>query len=106
MEDLIVECDVEDIDRIRLLPGFDAVYHYHEDEMKKTHPCEYGKMKIGSIVFRFRVYREDPKTRVLDCLGTVCHHLGMIRKHISDEDTSQQIYDLNKYIQQTIQAYV
>ena len=108
MEDLVVEGSVLDIEKIRSLPGFQPVYHYPENELKTAHPCEYGKLEIGNNMFRFRIYSQDQKTRVLDCLGTVCHHLGMIRRQIAEGDDSVEtdIYDLNRFVQQTMQAYV
>lgn len=108
MEELCVEVNVEDRDKIRDLPGYESVSWYPYKELQDAHPNEYGRMRVGNIVIRFRVYSLDHKTRFLDCLGTVCHHLGMIRREIAEGDDSVEtnIYDLNRFVQQTMQAYV
>jgi len=108
MEDLIVECCVKDIEILKTLPGFECVYYYPQEDIKTAHVCEYGKMRIGNNLIRFRVYSQDYNTRCLDCLGIVCHHLGMIRRKIAEGDDSVEtsIYDLNRFVQHAMQAYV
>lgn len=107
MEEIIVECSIQDIEKIRNLPGFEDCYMYPLEEIYSMHPYEYGRLKMEDTLLRFRVYSEDLKSRVLDSYGNICLHLGRIRSQIlNGGDCMDNITDLRDYIQMCIQTYV